>query len=370
LLVFKIHLIFAAAIKTMSFYELKIADIRRETPDCVSVALEMPEALRELFQFKAGQYLNFRKFLDGQELRRSYSICSSPLEQEWRVAIKKVPGGVFSTFANEALQVGDALEVMPPSGRFGQHIEGQDDQFYVAFAAGSGITPILSLIKTVLATQPNSRFVLLYGNQNRQSILFKNELEALKNRYMGRLSVYHVLSRERVDIPWLNGHIDAEKCQLLLQKLLPAQPVSQYFICGPEAMIHTLRQSLADLGVELQKIHFELFGVSQKPAQVAAPKTATGPLSKVKIQLDGNILEVPVAYDGESILDVALRNGADLPYACKGGVCCTCRAKVQAGAVNMQVNYALEPDEVAAGYVLTCQSQPCSEQVFIDFDAK
>lgn len=354
----------------MSFHPLKIADIRRETADCISVALEIPVDLQEQFQFKAGQYLNFRTFLDGQELRRSYSICCSPLETECRIAIKKVAGGLFSTFANEVLQIGDTLEVMPPTGRFGQQIEGQDGQLYVAFAAGSGITPILSLLKTVLATQSHSRFVLLYGNQNRQSILFKSELEALKNRYMGRLSVYHILSRETGDVSWLNGRIDAEKCKVLAQKILPVQQVSQYFICGPEAMIHTVKESLRKLGVEPKKIHFELFGVSKSSPQTVAIKTDQGPLSKVKIQIDGNTLEIPVAYDGESILDVALRNGADLPYACKGGVCCSCRAKVLNGEVEMQVNYALEPDELAAGYVLTCQSQPRSEQVFIDFDAK
>lgn len=354
----------------MIFYPLKIADIRRETADCVSVALEVPMDLQEQFRFKAGQYLNFRTSVDGQELRRSYSICCSPLDTECRIAIKKVAGGQFSTFANEVLQVGDTLEVMPPAGRFGQQIDGQDGQTYVAFAAGSGITPILSILKTVLATQPQSRFVLLYGNQNRQSILFKSELEALKNRYMGSLSVYHVLSREMGDISWLNGHIDAEKCSVLAQKILPAQQVNQYFICGPEAMIHTVKESLQELGVEPQKIHFELFGVSAKAPQIAPLNLAQGALSKVKIQIDGNTLEIPVAYDGESILDVALRNGADLPYACKGGVCCSCRAKVLNGAVAMQVNYALEPDELAAGYVLTCQSHPRSEQVFIDFDAK
>lgn len=354
----------------MKFHQLKIVDIQRKTPDCVALSLEVPAELRELFKFKAGQYLSFRKFLDGQELRRSYSICSSPLEQEWRVAIKKVQGGLFSTFANEMLQVGDTLEVSPPTGRFGQQIGEQDGQTHVAFAAGSGITPILSLIKTVLATQPHSRFVLLYGSQNRQTILFKDELEALKNRYMQRLGIYYVLSREKLEVPWLNGHVDAEKCQILLQKILPSQQVNHYFICGPEAMIHTLRQYLIESGIEDQKIHFELFGVCPQFAQTASLSAFTGQVSKVKIQLDGNILEIPVAYNEENILDVALRHGADLPYACKGGVCCTCRAKVLTGSVNMQLNYALEPDEVAAGYVLICQSQPRTEQVFIDFDAK
>lgn len=354
----------------MKFYPLKVADIRRETIDCVSVAIHIPAELEEQFRFSAGQYLTFRVNLQGQEIRRSYSICSGPLEQEWRVAIKKVPGGVFSTFANEQLKVGDTIEVMPPMGRFGQQIEGQDSQAYLAFAAGSGITPILSIVKTVLANQPQSHFILFYGNQNQHSILFRSELEALKNRHMGRLSIYHVLSREMVDTSLFHGRIDVEKCHAFLQKLIPVERIDQCFICGPEDMIHTVKQSLIEAAFDPQKIHFELFGVKTKPLKPTLVNEIKGPLSKVKIHLDGSIFEIPVAYDGESVLDVALRSGADLPFACKGGVCCTCRAKVLSGDVKMQVNYALEADEVAAGYVLTCQSHPRSAQVTLDFDAK
>lgn len=354
----------------MKFHPLKVADIRQETDDCVSVALQIPAELQEQFRFSAGQYLTFRVNLWGQEIRRAYSICSSPLDREWRVAVKKVPGGLFSTFANEQLKVGDSIDVMPPMGRFGQQIEGQDAQTYLAFAAGSGITPILSIIKTVLATQPQSQFILLYGNQNRHSILFKAELEALKNRYMGRFSIYHILSREMVDASLFHGRIDAEKCHSFFQKLIPLDKIDQTFICGPEDMIHTVKQSLIEAHLDPQKIHFELFGVKNQTTKPVPINGIKGPLSKVKIRLDGSTFEIPVAYDGESVLDVALRNGADLPFACKGGVCCTCRAKVLSGNVKMQVNYALEADEVAAGYVLTCQSHPCSEQVTLDFDAK
>ncbi|MDX2068304.1 MAG: 1,2-phenylacetyl-CoA epoxidase subunit PaaE [Haliscomenobacter sp.] len=354
----------------MKFHPLKVADIRPEAKDCVSVALQMPAELQQQFRFSAGQYLTFRVNLQGQEIRRSYSICSSPLEQEWRVAIKKVPGGVFSTFANEHLKVGDTIEVMPPMGRFGQQIESQGAQTYLAFAAGSGITPILAIVKTVLATQPYSRFILLYGNQNRHSILFKAELEALKNRHMGRLSIYHILSREMVDASLFHGRIDAEKCRSFLQKLIPVERIDQCFICGPEDMIHTVKQILIEAAFDPQKIHFELFGLKNKAPKPALDNEIKGPLSKVKIHLDGSTFEIPVAYDGESVLDVALRSGADLPFACKGGVCCTCRAKVLSGNVKMQVNYALEADELAAGYVLTCQSHPRSAQVTLDFDAK
>jgi ring-1,2-phenylacetyl-CoA epoxidase subunit PaaE len=354
----------------MKFHTLKVADIRRETTDCVSVALDVPVELQAQFRFIAGQYLAFRMNLQGQEIRRSYSICTSPLEQEWRVAIKKVPDGLFSTFANEELKVGDAIDVLPPMGRFGQQIANQDVKTYLAFAAGSGITPILSIIKTALATQPQSRFILFYGNQNRHSILFKAELEALKNRHMGRLSIYHVLSREMGDAALFHGRIDAEKCRNFLQKLIPVELIDQCFICGPEDMIHTVKQSLVEAAFDPQKIHFELFGVKKQAPKLSHFNGATGPASKVKIHLDGNTFEIPVAYDGESVLDVALRSGADLPFACKGGVCCTCRAKVLSGNVKMQVNYALEADEVAAGYVLTCQSHPRSAQVTLDFDAK
>lgn len=354
----------------MKFHTLKVADIRRETTDCVSVAVHIPAELEEQFQFSAGQYLTFRANLQGEAIRRSYSICSSPLDQEWRVAIKKVTGGVFSTFANEQLKVGDFIDVMPPMGRFGQQIVGKNAQTYLAFAAGSGITPILSILKTGLATQPQSRFILLYGNQNRHSILFKAELEALKNRYMGRLSIYHVLSREMVDASLLHGRIDAEKCHSFFQKLIPLECIDQCFICGPEDMIHTVKQSLIEAAFDPQKIHFELFGVKTQAIKPTPLNGHKGPVSTVKIRLDGSSFEIPVAYDGESVLDVALRSGADLPFACKGGVCCTCRAKVLSGNVKMQVNYALEADEVAAGYVLTCQSHPRSEQVTLDFDAK
>ena len=241
----------------MKFHPLKVADIRPETTDCVSVAINVPAELQEQFRFSAGQYLTFRVNIHGEEIRRSYSICSSPLDQEWRVAIKKVPGGLFSTFANEQLKAGDTIEVMPPMGRFGQQIAGQDAQTYLAFAAGSGITPVLSILKTVLVTQAQSRFILLYGNQNRHSILFKAELEALKNRYMGRLSIYHILSREMVDADLFQGRIDAEKCRSFFQKLIPLDKIDQTFICGPEEMIHTIKQTLIEAALDPQKIHFE-----------------------------------------------------------------------------------------------------------------
>jgi ring-1,2-phenylacetyl-CoA epoxidase subunit PaaE len=353
----------------MQFFPLKVSSIRQETDDCVSVAVQVPLEWQGQFCYTAGQYLTFRAILQGEEVHRSYSICSSPLDQEWRVAIKKVEGGKFSSFTHTQLKVGDTLDVAPPQGRFGSQIRAKDTATYLAFAAGSGVTPILSILKTVLQTQPHSRFILVYGNQSRSSIIFKAELEALKNRFMGRLSIQHVLSREQADTAMLSGRIDAEKCQFILQKLIPLAAVDQYFICGPEEMIHTLRQTLLDLQVAPQKIHFELFGVKKSAATPTSPQYE-GLKSKVKIRLDGSTFEVPVAYDGESVLEVALRSGADLPFACKGGVCCTCRAKVLSGEVQMQVNYGLEPDELAAGFVLTCQSHPRSSEILIDFDAK
>lgn len=354
----------------MKFYPLTVAAIYRETSDCVSVALNVPTELRAQFQFVAGQYLTFRTCLRGEEIRRSYSICSSPLDEELRVAIKKVPGGKFSTFANEQLVVGDSIDVLPPMGRFGNQIQTPQTRYYVAIAAGSGITPIMSIVKTALRQEPQSQVCLIYGNKNRSSIIFKEELEALKNRYMGRLSIHYILSREMADAEILRGRINQEKCRFFLQKLIPAQAVDHYFICGPEEMIHDVKAALTEAEVDPHHIHFELFGVQNTLRPETAVPELNGLHSKVKIRLDGVTFDLSVPYNGERILDAALRAGADLPFACKGGVCCTCRAKLMQGEVQMDVNYALEPDEVASGYVLTCQSHPRTEEVILDFDAK
>ncbi len=357
------------------FYPLTVLDVHPELPDCVSVSLAVPEEAREAFRYAPGQYLTFKAHVDGAETRRSYSICTAPHEDELRVAIKKVPGGRFSTWANDVLKPGDVLDVMPPAGRFTPKASEKQQKNYLAFAAGSGITPVISILKAVLEREPESRFTLVYGNRGRGSILFREDIEALKNRYMQRLRVYHVLSRESMDIPLFTGRIDGEKAAEFCRQLVDPATVDEAFICGPEAMILAVREALLQLGLAEGQIHFELFASPDAPRQQHRQWTAehaeeSGPMSTVRITLDGVTTELQLAYSGDTILDAALKAGADLPYACKGGVCCTCRAKVTEGAVEMEVNYALEKDEVAKGFVLTCQSHPTTPVVAIDFDAR
>lgn len=357
------------------FYPLKVKDVRTETADCVSVSLTVPEELAEVFHFAPGQYLTFRTEALGADVRRSYSICTSPKDGELRVAIKKVDNGKFSGFAHGQLAVGDMLDVMPPMGNFTPKKGDKTGKEYVAFAAGSGITPIMSIMKTVLEEEPDSNFTLIYGNKGKNSVIFRETIEALKNKHMQRLRVYYVLSREYMDVPLFNGRIDAQKTTEFCKSLVDVNNTDEVFICGPEEMILSVRQQLIDLGMPTGKIHIELFTSPDQPKAshekwVGEHSKDEGPVSSVMITLDGNTFEMKVPYNGESILDAALRNGADLPYACKGGVCCTCRAKVTEGQVEMEVNYALEPDEIEKGFVLTCQSHPRAEKVVIDFDAR
>jgi ring-1,2-phenylacetyl-CoA epoxidase subunit PaaE len=354
------------------FHKLKIKNIRPETEDCVSIALEVPTTLVDVFQFKSGQYLTFKRIVEQEELRRSYSICSSPTDNELRVAIKKVPFGKFSTFANESLKEGDFLEVMPPNGRFTALCSADNVKKYVGFAAGSGITPILSILKNVLRSEPKSHFTLIYGNKKRTSIIFKEAIEALKNQYMERFSVYHVLSQEMTDATLLNGRIDAEKTHLFSKNILKIQEIDHFYICGPEEMTHAVIDTLEKKGVDKSKIHFELF-TSSKPnikKTIAPTEIDNRPKSEVTIRLDGSAFKMQLAYEGDNILDEAMRHGADLPYACKGGVCCTCKAKLVEGEVVMTVNYGLEADEIAAGFILTCQAHPRTPKVVVDFDLK
>jgi ring-1,2-phenylacetyl-CoA epoxidase subunit PaaE len=360
------------------FYQLKVKDVRPETADCVSVSLDVPEALQETFRFAPGQYLTFRRHHDNAEIRRSYSICSSPRDGELRVAIKKVEEGKFSNYAHAELKAGDELEVMPPMGKFTPKKSESKTKEYLAFAAGSGITPIMSIMKTVLEEEPESNFTLVYGNRGRNSIIFREAIEALKNTHMQRLRLYHILSREYMDVldvPLFNGRIDAQKCADLCKSLIDINNTDEVFLCGPEEMILSVRQQLVDMGMESGKIHLELFTSPDQP-KATHQKWVTehgkneGPTSKVSITLDGTTFNMEVGFNGENILDAALRNGADLPYACKGGVCSTCRAKVTEGEVEMEVNYALEHDEIERGFVLTCQSHPRTERVVIDFDAR
>jgi len=359
------------------FHKLTIEDIRPETADCVSIAFAVPLELKEAFRYQQGQNITLRTQIGGEEVRRSYSICSSPLENELRIAIKRVPGGLFSTFANEQLQRGQEVEVLPPSGKFYTELKSENRKNYLAFAAGSGITPVISLIKTTLAVEPESHFTLVYGNRRRPSIIFREQLEALKNRYVRRLAVHHILSRERMDIPLNQGRIDVTKCAELCPGLIDLSSVDEVFLCGPQEMIFTVSDWLQQQGVAKKNIHFELFHTLENPpagaakSKVAATAGAEAKkVSEVTVRLDGVSHVFRLPYDGESVLNAALMEGADLPFACKGGVCCTCRAKLLEGEVEMDVNYALEADELAAGFILTCQSHPKTEKVVIDFDSK
>ncbi len=360
---------------TPRFFTLKVSDVRRETSDCVSVALEVPSSLESVFKFVPGQYITFRKKVKDEEVRRSYSICSGVNDGELRVAIKKIENGKFSSFANDELKAGDVLDVMPPMGTFISRNKEGKDQNYLAFAAGSGITPILSIMKSVLENEPGSTFSLVYGNRGRNSVIFREAIEALKNTYMGRVKLYHILSREYVDVEIFSGRIDANKCNELCASLIDLKTIDEVFLCGPESMVLTVKEELSKSGMAADKIHLELF-TTPDAAKASAGKTEKdtdtnkGAMSKVTITLDGTTFDMEVPFKGESILDAALRNGADLPYACKGGVCCTCRARVMEGEVHMEVNYALEHDEVEKGFVLTCQSHPRTERVIIDFDER
>jgi len=356
---------------SIHFHPLTIREVKRETPDCVSVSFSIPVSLREKFLFTQGQSLTIRTSLNGEEIRRTYSICSSPLDAEWRVAIKKVDGGLFSTFANTELKEGDVLEVMPPVGKFYTELNPLQAKQYMAIAAGSGITPVLSLIKTTLAAEPLSSFTLVYGNRNRQSIIFSEELEGLKNKYMERFNLVHVLSREKTDTPLHAGRINSDKMKEL-GKLIDYTGIDEYFICGPEEMIFSVKDFLGKTGVPSKQIHFELF---TSPGQVkkAGPDTRkkdkpeTG--CTITLKSDGRSINITIpAGSDASILDAALQAGADLPYACKGGMCCTCKAKLMEGRVEMDVHWGLEEEEIKKGYILTCQSHPLTEKVVVDFD--
>ena len=357
------------------FYQLKIKDIRQETADCVSIAFDLPPQYAEVFSFKQGQYLTLKTTINGEEIRRSYSICTAPSDNDLRIAIKEIEKGIFSTHANRLLKKGDILEIMPPMGNFfttlseGTPTEQNGHQkHYVFFAAGSGITPIISNIKAILKTEPLSNCTLIYGNKHVSSIIFKEDIEALKNTNLGRFQVFNVLSRERTESDLLYGRLDKTKIELFLNKIPNLQNADEFFSCGPIEMTEAVKSILKKRGISENKIHFELFNAPKskvKKGQILKDSTAS--LATVKI--DGLTIAVPIER-GQSILDAAQLIGADLPFACKGGVCCTCRAKLIEGEIEMLVNYALTKEEMAAGFILTCQAVPKTARVVVDFDVK
>ncbi len=359
---------------SLHFHTLAVKDIRKETDDCVSVAFDIPPSLENDFRFEQGQNITIRKIINGEELRRNYSICTSPGEQELRVAIKAMPYGRFSTWANTSLKKGDPLEIMPPTGKFNTPLNPTAKKNYLAFAAGSGITPVMSIIKTTLKTEPGSHFTLVYGNRNRRSIIFREELEHLKNKYMNRLQLVHILSREEPESSILFGRIDENKCSALNGHLVNMKDFDEVFICGPEQMIFSVRDYLKANDFPEEHIHFELFTTPTQIRQIDQIKTQqkgeAGELSRIQVKIDGIVTSFELPIQGDTILNAALRHGADLPYACKGGMCATCKARLIEGKVEMDVNYALEKDEVAAGFILTCQSHPLTESVFVDYDQR
>jgi ring-1,2-phenylacetyl-CoA epoxidase subunit PaaE len=352
------------------FHSIKIADIYKETKDCSVLSFEIPQELKQEFQYKPGQHLTLKAVIQGEDVRRSYSLCSSPIENKWQVAVKKINGGLFSTYVNETLKSGDVIEIMPPSGKFTTEELPNQTKNYIAFAAGSGITPILSIIKTHLKSEPNSTFKLFYLNRSVKSIIFKEEIEQLKNTYFDRFEIFHFLTKEHRSIELLNGRFTQEKLQILTQNIIDIPLTDECFICGPEQMIFLIRDELIASGLDKNKIHYELFtsGITEEDkARMAkiVDKKVEG--TDVTIIDGGKEFHFIMDDDFDNILDGALAAGADLPFACKGGVCSTCKCKVVSGTVEMKINYALDENEIAKGLVLSCQAVPTSEKVVVDF---
>jgi len=354
---------------SIAFHKLKIADLRHETPDAVSIAFDVPEPLRDAYRFHPGQHLTLRVKNDDGELRRSYSICAGMDDNELRIAVKKVDGGSVSSWVNEKLKAGDEIEVMTPQGRFGVSPAPDEERNYLAIAAGSGITPINSMIRTMLAREPKSRFILLYGNRNARSIMFKDQLEDMKDQFLDRLVVHHVLSREPQEITLLSGRLDEEKITNLLKASLPAEKIDHAFLCGPGGLIKAGEEALRAYGLDSKRIHVEYFSTDGLPVATKNPASAIADNADVNasITLNGVQYEVPMKAD-ETVIDAGLRAGLDLPFSCKGGMCCTCRAKLTDGSVEMEHNYSLEDWEMKAGFVLTCQARPTTKSLAVDFD--
>lgn len=353
------------------FFPLVVADIYKDTDDCSVVTFEVPSDIQSEFQFKQGQHLTLRAQIGNQDVRRSYSLCSSPLDNKWQVAVKKIDGGLFSTFVNDQLKSGDKLEVMAPEGRFFKDCTPQTAKNYIAFAAGSGITPILSIIKTHLASEPQSTFKLFYLNRNVKSIIFKEEIESLKNVYFNRFEIFHFLTKEHRDMPLFNGRFTEEKMKTIVSRIFDPKEIDDCFICGPESMIFLIRDSLVEAGLSKDKIHFELFTTGNSVAQQQKVKKVLEKKvegTEVTIIDGGKEFHFTMSKEFDNILDGALSAGADLPFACKGGVCSTCRCKVVEGEAEMKINYALDESELARNFILSCQAVPTSKKLVVDFD--
>ena len=353
------------------FHALTVRDVRKETDEATSLAFDVPAGLRDDYSFIQGQYLTLKADINGEELRRPYSICCGIDEGELRVAVKQLPGGRFSGFVNSEVKPGDVIDVMTPMGNFHVPIDPDRARRYVGFAGGSGITPFMSIIKTVLAREPLAEFTLFYGNRGFDTIMFRDALADLKDRYMGRLRVFHVLSDDLPELPLFGGLLDQGKIHELADKLIDVDAVDTFFICGPGPMMEAAKTVLKERGVEDARVKLEAFGTPAPHAgalRTDEPVETDGRTSQVTVILNGNRTRIAVPFAGMPVLDAALERKLDLPFACKGGVCCTCKAKLIEGEVRMDVNYGLEPDEVEAGYILTCQSHPLTETLVVDYD--
>jgi ring-1,2-phenylacetyl-CoA epoxidase subunit PaaE len=357
---------------SVGFHSLVVAETVPETAEAMSIRFDVPEELRETFHFRPGQHLTLRTEIGGEEVRRNYSLCVAPQDGQVKVTVKRIAGGVFSNWANEHLKPGDRIEAMPPHGSFTWDFEPGARHHYVGFAGGSGITPVISLLKTALTVEPESRFTLFYGNRDSQSVIFLEELARLKNRFMGGLEIHHFLAEESEDIELFNGMLDRAKCDEILTHLIEPAEVAAYFICGPGPMMDAAEEALAARGVSRDKVHIERFTAGRSSAALEAQMQALQSQAQgltMMVTLDGRKRRVAFDADAGNILDSARKAGLPAPYACKAGVCATCRARVVSGEVEMAARYGLSDEEVAAGYVLTCQSVPKGEGVELDYDA-
>ncbi|WP_035884350.1 1,2-phenylacetyl-CoA epoxidase subunit PaaE [Cupriavidus metallidurans] len=360
---------------TPQFHPLRVAQVRPETSDTVSIAFDVPDALRDAYRFTQGQFLTLKAPVGGNDVRRSYSICSGVQDYaesgELRVAVKLVDDGVFSTWVHDNVEAGQTLDVMTPDGRFHVPLDPATSRHYVAFAAGSGITPVLSLIRTTLAMEPNSRFTLVYGNRSVDTIIFSEALEDLKNQYLSRFTLYHVLSRQPQEVDLLHGRLDRERVGRFLGSLIPIDDIDAAFVCGPASMIDEVEEALKAAGLDPHRIHAERFGVPLGPRR-ETPVSHEGQTgtAELVVVLDGKQHKMRLPLGNAKVLDTALAAGLDLPYACKGGVCCTCRAKVLEGEVEMEKNYTLEPWEMEKGFVLTCQARAVTPRVVVSYDER
>jgi len=354
------------------FHPLRVAAVDHLTDDAVAITFDVPDALREDFRFLPGQHLSVRAPALGDGVRRSYSICTPATRGPLRIGVKRIPGGAFSAYAAERLRPGDVLDVMTPTGGFSTPLHPEQAKRYGAIAAGSGITPVLSILATALDVEPASTAVLLYVNRTTSSVMFLEELEDLKNRYPDRFELVHVLGAEPREVELLSGRLDAERLAAILDSLVPVEDVDEWFLCGPLPLTEAAREILLARGADAAHVHRELFHVGPTTAAVRRPAATTAAGSDggatVTVVLDGRASTFVLARDGVPVLEATLGVRADAPYACKNGVCGTCRARVTEGAVEMDSNYALEPDEVARGVVLTCQAHPASDRVTLDFD--